>query len=81
MGHSFHANHPRAGAGLPNPEGQWGTWRGEGKKGEGGRGRGARKQRGGEVVVPAESVVWEVARHEEVSMAGVTRAVPGEGGH
>ena len=29
----------------------------------------------------AESVVWEVARHEEVSMAGVTRAVPGEGGH
>ena len=59
--------------------------------GEPGEGRGRKEREGGggepgsrgaeEVVVPAESVVWEVARHEEVSMAGVTRAVPGEGGH
>lgn len=34
-----------------------------------------------EVIVPAESVVWEVAQHKEVSMAGVTWAGPGEGGH
>ena len=71
---------PGQARGFPTQRDTWGTWQGEGKEGERGRGRGARKWRA-DGAVPAERVVWEVAPHEEVAMAGATRAVPGEGGH